>query len=731
MAGRSTGPLCGIPIGLKDIVDTKGIPTTCHSKILRDNVPDTDATCAVKLAEAGTVLMGKTATHEFADGGPSFDLPWPPARNPWNTAHFTAGSSSGTGAGIAAGLFMGGIGTDTGGSIRGPAALCGIAGIKPTYGLVSRAGVAPAAFTLDHIGPMAWTAEDCALMLQALAGHDPRDPASASRPIPDYAAGLGTGIKGMRIGVIHHFHEMDHKVSDGTQRGIDAAIATLRGLGAEISEVTLSPLAEWHACGTLISITERAAAYEEWARTRLGDFGARVQQRLLIGALVSGVDYVQAVRAAARAARRTEGGDGGARCGADRGAADRGAEDRRGPRVGRRSEAKLHHAVQRRGLSGDVDLLGIRRRRSAGGDPARRQTVPGGDGAAGRPTRSRRRPRFATAVPRYSRRWSQPNRSNAMAQHQLRASPETVRIGVFDATFPPVMTIESGDRVVVQCVSGRNEVMPPASAGLAVPPELSAIIAANPAMRAGHIVTGPIAVAGAEPGDMLEIRIEKIEPGADWGYNMIRPLAGTLPEDFHEMVLSHIPVDRARGVCSAAVGHGACAGAVLRRDGGGAAAGVRHHRLEGAAHPWRQHGQQGTGRRQHAVSAGVGTGGELLGRRRPRRAGRRRGLRHRAGDVPDRNLHLRAAQGRRRSRPLLRQPKAETPTHFISMGLNEDLDQAMKQALREMIAFICSRSNLSREQAYQFCSLAVDFHVTQTVNGEKGIHGMLKKGLLF
>jgi aspartyl-tRNA(Asn)/glutamyl-tRNA(Gln) amidotransferase subunit A len=281
---------------LKDIVDTKGIATTCHSKILRDNVPDRDATCAVKLAEAGTVLMGKTATHEFADGGPSFDLPWPPVRNPWNTAHFTAGSSSGTGAGVAAGLILGGIGTDTGGSIRGPSALCGIAGIKPTYGVVSRAGVAPAAFTLDHIGPMAWTAEDCALLLQALAGHDPRDPASASRPVPNYTAQLGAGIKGMRIGVIHHFHETDHQVSDGTQHGIDAAIATFRDLGAEISEVTLSPLAEWHACGTLISITERAAAYDEWARTRLSDFGERVQQRLLLGALVSGVDYVQAVR---------------------------------------------------------------------------------------------------------------------------------------------------------------------------------------------------------------------------------------------------------------------------------------------------------------------------------------------------------------------------------------------------------------------------------------------------
>jgi aspartyl-tRNA(Asn)/glutamyl-tRNA(Gln) amidotransferase subunit A len=296
MANGPKGPLHGIPIGLKDIVDTKGIPTTCQSKILADNVPDADAACAEKLAAAGIVLIGKTTTHEFADGGPSFDLPWPPARNPWNPDHFTAGSSSGTGAGVAAGLILGGIGTDTGGSIRGPAALCGIAGIKPTYGLVSRAGVAPAAFSLDHIGPMAWTAEDCALMLQALAGHDPRDPASAKRPVPSYTAGLGSGIRGLRIGVIHHFHETDHKVSEGTQHGIDAALATFRDLGAELREVQLSPLQDWAACGSLISITERAAAYEEWARTRLGDFSERLRSRLMLGVLVSGVDYVQAAR---------------------------------------------------------------------------------------------------------------------------------------------------------------------------------------------------------------------------------------------------------------------------------------------------------------------------------------------------------------------------------------------------------------------------------------------------
>ncbi len=211
------GPLHGIPMGLKDIVDTAGIPTTCQSRLLEGNIPAADATCAVKLAAAGTVLMGKLTTHEFADGGPSFDVLGPPARNPWNTEHFTAGSSSGTGAAVAAGMILCGIGTDTGGSIRGPAALCGIAGIKPTYGLVSRSGVAPAAFSLDTIGPMAWTAADCALMLQVIAGHDPGDPASADRAVPDFSALLGKSFQGMRIGVIRHFHEDDCPVSEPEQ----------------------------------------------------------------------------------------------------------------------------------------------------------------------------------------------------------------------------------------------------------------------------------------------------------------------------------------------------------------------------------------------------------------------------------------------------------------------------------------------------------------------------------
>ena len=219
MSGTLRGPLDGIPIAHKDIYCTAGIRTTAHSKLLEHNVPTRDAHTVKKWADAGTVMLGKLATHEFAFGGPSFDLPWPPARNPWNTEHFTAGSSSGTGAAVAAGLILGGTGSDTGGSIRGPAALCGIAGIKPTYGLSSRAGILPLAFSLDHAGPMAWTAEDCALLLQGMAGHDPEDPASVDRPVPDFTAELGKGVKGLRIGVVRHFFETDHRASDADAQG--------------------------------------------------------------------------------------------------------------------------------------------------------------------------------------------------------------------------------------------------------------------------------------------------------------------------------------------------------------------------------------------------------------------------------------------------------------------------------------------------------------------------------
>ena len=318
-----------------------------------------------------------------------------------------------------------------------------------------------------------------------------------------------------------------------------------------------------------------------------------------------------------------------------------------------------------------------------------------------------------------------------MTTHTLRAAPDTVRIGVFDAEFPPIMAIESGDTVEVQCVSGRDEVLPPPSSPLIVPPELKAILAANPGTRAGHIVTGPIAVAGAMPGDMLEVRIEKIVAGANWGYNLIRPLVGTLPEDFHDTTLMHIPVDQERLVCTLPWG------TELKMAPFFGVMGVAPPPAFGriASKEPRVHGGNLDNKELTAGSSlflpvwvpganfSVGDGHGVQG----------------DGEVCVTALEMCLTgtftfilhRGDGPNRPLLRMPRAETASHFISMGLNEDLDQAMKQALREMIAFICSRTNLSREQAYSFCSLAVDFHVTQTVNGEKGVHGLLKKGLLF
>ena len=296
MAGQLRGPLDGIPIAHKDIYCTAGIATTAHSAQLIDHLPTEDAATVQSLAAAGVVSLGKLATHEFAFGGPSFDLPWPPARNPWDTTRFTAGSSSGTGAAVAAGIIMGGTGSDTGGSIRGPAALCGIAGIKPTYGLCPRTGILPLAQTLDHAGPMAWTVEDVALMLQAMAGHDPADPASASRPIPDFHAGLARGVRGRRIGVVRHFHEKDNPVSPATLKGIEEALTVFLAEGATITDVTLPSLAEFNATGWVILVAEAYAIHETWMQTTPGKYGEYLRHRLALGALLSGADYLQAQR---------------------------------------------------------------------------------------------------------------------------------------------------------------------------------------------------------------------------------------------------------------------------------------------------------------------------------------------------------------------------------------------------------------------------------------------------
>ena len=295
-AGKYRGPLQGIPIGVKDIYETAGVATTGHSKVMQDHVPKEDAFSVKRLREAGAIVMGKLATHEFALGGPSFDLPWPPARNPWDTSRFTGGSSSGTGAAVAAGLVLGGTGSDTGGSIRGPAAYCGLAGIKPTYGLISRMGILPLAFSLDHAGPLAWNAEDSAILLQAMAGHDPADPASANHPIPDYRAALQGGVKGLRIGLVRHFYERDNDTNPATRAAIAAAAQTLEGIGCTVRELTLSPLPDWAACGMAIMQCEAYAIHEANLRTRFTDYGEIFRDRMVLAGLVTGADYVQALR---------------------------------------------------------------------------------------------------------------------------------------------------------------------------------------------------------------------------------------------------------------------------------------------------------------------------------------------------------------------------------------------------------------------------------------------------
>jgi aspartyl-tRNA(Asn)/glutamyl-tRNA(Gln) amidotransferase subunit A len=293
-AGTYRGPLHGVPLGLKDIYNTAGVLTAAQSRILIDHVPDWDATTTKMLDTAGSVLMGKLTTHEFAHGGPSFDLPWPPARNPWNPEHFTGGSSSGSGAAVAAGLVVGSLGSDTGGSVRIPAALCGIAGLKTTNGLVSRYGVVPNSFTFDTCGPMAWTVEDCAILLQAIAGHDPRDASSARRPVPDYRAALSGDIRGLRLGVLRHFWA-DNADAE-TAAAMEASLDVLSGLGAIVEETRVRPPQDYYDVKIVIAETELYATHEKELRTRPGDFGADFLSRAFPACLFRAVDYIQAQR---------------------------------------------------------------------------------------------------------------------------------------------------------------------------------------------------------------------------------------------------------------------------------------------------------------------------------------------------------------------------------------------------------------------------------------------------
>ncbi|MCI3952651.1 MAG: gatA 2 [Burkholderiales bacterium] len=294
--GNYRGPLHGIPFGLKDIYNTKGILTTGHSRVCIDNVPDSDATTTRRLYEAGGVLLGKLATHEFAHGGPSFDLPWPPARNPWNLEHFTGGSSSGSGAAIAAGLVAYALGSDTGGSIRGPASFCGLAGLMPTYGLVSRAGVIPNSYTFDHCGPMAWNVEDSAIVLQALAGYDALDAGSVPVRVPNYRAALKRSVKGMKIGVLRHYWEEDLPAHEDLRSAMEDAIKVFRGLGAKVEDCRTRPMMDTLDVKVLIAESEIFSIHHKDLAARPDAFGRDFLGRALPACLFQSADYVAASR---------------------------------------------------------------------------------------------------------------------------------------------------------------------------------------------------------------------------------------------------------------------------------------------------------------------------------------------------------------------------------------------------------------------------------------------------
>jgi aspartyl-tRNA(Asn)/glutamyl-tRNA(Gln) amidotransferase subunit A len=296
-SGADRGPLHGVPLAVKDIIATADAPTTANSRVLdRAWGQRADATVVRKLREAGAVLMGKLSLSEFAIGSPDPDTGFRIPKNPWDLARSPGGSSSGTGAAIAGGLILGGLGTDTGGSIRGPASYCGISGIKPTFGRVSKEGCVPLGYSLDNIGPMARTARDCALLLQVLAGFDPRDPCSADVPVPDMLAGLDGSVAGLRIGVPRDFFFEAPELNGEVKQTVLKAIDDLAAAGATVVDVALPLLKKARAAQRVIMLGEALAYHEPDLQTRPELYGKWTRQQLQQGALFSAADYVQAQR---------------------------------------------------------------------------------------------------------------------------------------------------------------------------------------------------------------------------------------------------------------------------------------------------------------------------------------------------------------------------------------------------------------------------------------------------
>ena len=292
--GKLRGPLHGLPVAIKDLFDVAGVRMTAGSRILADNVATEDSDTVARLKAAGAVILGKLNLHEFAFGATGVNPHYGPARNPWDPERVTGGSSSGSGAAVAAGECLAALGTDTGGSIRIPASLCGIVGLKPTYGRVSKRGVLPLSWALDHTGPMTRTVEDAALLLGVLAGHDPEDPSCADQPVPDYTHSLSGGVRGLRIGVPRRF--FFENVDPDVEAAVRAAIKLLGGRGATISEIDVPLIDEIPGALTAIMLPEALAVHQRWLKERPNDYGDDVRYRLELGSTFLGVHYVQAQR---------------------------------------------------------------------------------------------------------------------------------------------------------------------------------------------------------------------------------------------------------------------------------------------------------------------------------------------------------------------------------------------------------------------------------------------------
>jgi aspartyl-tRNA(Asn)/glutamyl-tRNA(Gln) amidotransferase subunit A len=291
MRGEARGALSGIPMAVKDLYETSGIRTTAGSKFLSDYIPQQDCEAVHRLKNAGAILLGKLNLHEWAFGAINNNPHYGACMNPWDTARSPGGSSGGSGSALAAGLCMGSLGTDTGGSIRIPAALCGVVGIKPTYGRVSVRGVIPLSWSLDHAGPMARTVEDVALLLQALAGYDPDEPLSVNQSVDDYLSDLKGGVSGWRVAIARRgFDDANPEILEA----VAGATKVFEQLGAQIEAVDLSYCRETRPASFMVMTNDADAYHYERLQSRPQDFGEDVLKRLEGGLTATGVDYARA-----------------------------------------------------------------------------------------------------------------------------------------------------------------------------------------------------------------------------------------------------------------------------------------------------------------------------------------------------------------------------------------------------------------------------------------------------